>query len=261
MARTAATPPSRERFGRRIERPDGRDFPFYGGLPTLIPGRRWAVVVAAVVVGFAALVLTGPLFPGPILIFVPAILFVAIPSGAYVWAAGGRWKAIFHRVTGRDVGVVFGFAALNVVVTFVVGGIVAIFSGVSANPLSNELEHASAFELAMFYPRSGIQLFGEELLTILPFLALLYLFVQRGGMSRRRAVLLSWVITAVFFGLLHLPTYDWNLAQSILVIGTARIILTLAYIRTKNIWVSTGAHVINDWFLFTLPLVLGAATS
>jgi membrane protease YdiL (CAAX protease family) len=29
----------------------------------------------------------------------------------------------------------------------------------------------------------------------------------------------------------------------------ARLILTWAYIRTKNIWVSTGAHIINDWVL------------
>jgi len=32
-------------------------------------------------------------------------------------------------------------------------------------------------------------------------------------------------------------------------------VLTLAWILTKNIWVSTGAHVINDWLLFTIGLV------
>ena len=25
--------------------------------------------------------------------------------------------------------------------------------------------------------------------------------------------------------------------------------------KTKNIWVSTGAHILNDWFLFTMPLI------
>lgn len=34
-------------------------------------------------------------------------------------------------------------------------------------------------------------------------------------------------------------------------------VVTLAWIMTKNIWVSTGAHLINDWLLFGLGL-LGA---
>jgi len=34
-------------------------------------------------------------------------------------------------------------------------------------------------------------------------------------------------------------------------------VLTLPWILTKNIWVSTGAHIANDWLLFSLSL-LGA---
>jgi len=41
------------------------------------------------------------------------------------------------------------------------------------------------------------------------------------------------------------------------VIGTARLVLTLPWILTKNIWVSTGAHIINDWLLLG-GVVLGA---
>jgi hypothetical protein len=36
------------------------------------------------------------------------------------------------------------------------------------------------------------------------------------------------------------------------VIGSARMVLTLPWILTKNIWVSTGAHIINDW-LISMP--------
>jgi membrane protease YdiL (CAAX protease family) len=63
--------------------------------------------------------------------------------------------------------------------------------------------------------------------------------------------------------LLHLPTYDWNWIQCIVIIGSARMVLTLPWILTKNIWVSTGAHIINDWSLFCLGLLsvsLGTAT-
>jgi membrane protease YdiL (CAAX protease family) len=35
-------------------------------------------------------------------------------------------------------------------------------------------------------------------------------------------------------------------------------VLTLAWIKTRNIWVSTGAHIINDWLLFVMS-ILGAS--
>lgn len=243
-----------KRFGPAIERRDGRDFPFYNGIPTTITGRQWWTVVAAVVVGFGALILL-PL-SGPLSGFIPAILFTGIPLAALFYVARQNWTAIFRRVSGRDVGLMFFFAALNLAVTVPLGLLVAATTGAAANPESAALGQSSPLELALFYPRTAIQLLGEELLTILPFLALLYFFVAKRGWSRTRAVLVSWFATAVVFGLVHLPTYDWNVLQCVLVIGGARVVLTLAYIRTKNIWVSTGAHIVNDWALFTAPLII-----
>jgi membrane protease YdiL (CAAX protease family) len=40
-------------------------------------------------------------------------------------------------------------------------------------------------------------------------------------------------------------------------IGFARVILTLAYIVTRNLWVSAGAHIINDWTGFFLMFEFG----
>lgn len=68
----------------------------------------------------------------------------------------------------------------------------------------------------------------------------------------------AWLITAGVFGLIHFPTYNWNVLQCIMVIGSARLVLTLPWIMTKNIWVSTGAHIVNDWLLFLMSL-LGAS--
>jgi membrane protease YdiL (CAAX protease family) len=70
-------------------------------------------------------------------------------------------------------------------------------------------------------------------------------------------VLIAWVVTAIWFGAAHLPTYDWNVLQCFLVIGLARIVLTLAYIRTKNILVAFGAHLLVDWAIFTVTLLAG----
>ena len=43
----------------------------------------------------------------------------------------------------------------------------------------------------------------------------------------------------------------------------ARLVLTWGYVSTRNIWVSTGAHIINDWTLigmtvFVAPLAAAA---
>jgi hypothetical protein len=38
-------------------------------------------------------------------------------------------------------------------------------------------------------------------------------------------------------------------------VGVARLILTLPYIMTRNLWVSSGAHVLNDWTMFSASLL------
>jgi membrane protease YdiL (CAAX protease family) len=76
-------------------------------------------------------------------------------------------------------------------------------------------------------------------------------------MGRKAGVIVAWLVSALIFGLLHLPTYDWNVIQCVVIIGSARLVLTLPWIMTKNLWVSTGAHILNDWLLFSMVL-LGA---
>ncbi|SFF57560.1 hypothetical protein SAMN05216566_13322 [Aureimonas phyllosphaerae] len=34
--------------------------------------------------------------------------------------------------------------------------------------------------------------------------------------------------------------------------GTARLVLTAAYLRTGNLWVLSGAHILNDWSIFAV---------
>ena len=93
----APIPTSPDRFGRLIERRDGLDFPYYNARPVVISGGGWWLVVASVVVAFAALVAL-PGFTGPVLAFVPAVVFVAIPLLVLRWVAPTGWTAIFRRV-------------------------------------------------------------------------------------------------------------------------------------------------------------------
>ena len=132
------------------------------------------------------------------------------------------------------------------------------FFGADANATIAGLVGQSSASLELFFLSTIPQLLGEELLTILPFLAILQFAYARMGLSRRKAVVVAWLLSSLLFGLVHLPTYNWNWVQCIVVIGSARLVLTLAYLKTKNIWVSTGAHIINDWSIFML-VILGAS--
>lgn len=246
----------RDRFGRAIERHDGVDFPFYDGVPVELTAWRWVVVWGACIAGY--LVLTFFPQPGNIVAIVPRTLFVAIPLAVLALVAGRHWTALFRRVRWRDLLAMVFFAVLNIAITFTVGSIVSTVIRVTPNTTIAAAGEAGGLDTVALYVGSGIQLVGEEVFTLLPFLAVLYLLFAKAGLSRKAAVVLAWAASALWFGAAHLPTYDWNVAQAFLIIGSARIAFTLAFIRTKNLWVAAGAHILNDW-LFLTVVVAGLA--
>lgn len=52
-----------------------------------------------------------------------------------------------------------------------------------------------------------------------------------------------------------------TVVQAVGGVGVARLLLTLPCITTKNILVSTGAHILNDWATFSLSVVAGMRTA
>ena len=85
----------------------------------------------------------------------------------------------------------------------------------AGNPLGDALEDMSAGERLLTFLAMAPQLFGEELFSVLPFLALLYWLYHGVHLSRRAAIVVSWLATMVLFGAAHLPTYDWNLGRDV----------------------------------------------
>jgi len=232
-----------------------RDFPFYNDQPVHVSGARWLMVMGGVVLGAAADLLVDVPGPGWLGILVRAVLFAGIPLTVYALAIPGHWKSIFHRVGVRDVGLMLGIAVLNVLVTFGVGLLTSAALHASPNPMNGALREMSLGDRLLTFASMVPQLLGEEVFTILPLLAILWVAVNKLHLSRRAGIVIAWIASAVIFALLHLPTYNWNLLQCLLIIGTARLVLSVAYLLTKNIWVSTGAHVLNDWTLFGLALL------
>ncbi|MDM0046816.1 CPBP family intramembrane metalloprotease [Variovorax dokdonensis] len=236
----------------------GDDFPFYNAHPTLIRGLQWWFVMGMVVLGFAFLT-TQLLAPtGAAAPYLAAILFPVVPLVGLVIVAPAHWHAIFRRVGWRDVMWMFLIAMLNIAVTFLVALTLGTAGTMNANAAVAGLVNMSTIDRSLFFVRTAPQLFGEEVVTILPFLATLYLLSAKLKLSRRQSILGAWLVSSAWFAAIHLPTYGWNLMQCFVVIGSARLVLSLAYIKTKNIWVSTGAHIINDWTLFGGLLILAA---
>jgi len=216
---------SSDRFAR-LEDP-GRDFPYYRGQPVALAAWQWLLVMAAVCIGFLAVMLPIAWPGGMVGSFVPAILLFAIPLGALALVAGGSWRALFGRVSGREIKLMVLFALLNIVVTMCIGVVVTMFVEVENNAAIGSIAGLDTTGRVLFLVKVALQLLGEEVISILPFLALLALFTQRFGVSRRKAIVGAWLLSALLFGLAHLPTYGWNLVQCILIIGSARWMLTL----------------------------------
>lgn len=247
------TPPlEAERFAW-LERPDD-DFPYYRGRPAEISPGGWWIVMLAVAVGFAILIHPPPFlrgFGG----FLATILYFALPLAALAYVAGNAWTAIFRPLRGRDFLLMIGFAILNIVVALIVGSIMINLMETTANEAAAGAGALEGGEVWLFFARTGLQLFGEEVMSILPFLAILTWLVAGRGMGRKTAIIVATLAVAVIFAAAHLPTYGWNVAQALMGVGVARIVLLLPYIMTKNIWVSTGAHILNDWMMFGVSIL------
>jgi len=248
-----------------LERRDAGDFPYYHGFSlsghSALKGYQWLVVLAGVVLGFFALILPFQAYQTAVGGVIAAMLFPAIPLAALALVAGSNWKALFRPVGLRDLGVVIAVTVLNIVASFAVVLLIRNVLAMNANPVSELLGNASGAQRALLYLKTLPQLLGEEIVSILPFLAILWFCHDWLGISRKASILLGWFGAALFFGAIHLPTYGWNFVQCFLVIGVARIALLTGYVATKNIWVSTGAHILNDWILFTVMVVLLDASS
>lgn len=249
---------SDERFGKLIEEQGSTDFPYYNGKPVTIETWQWAVAWLGTFLGFLAL----SFYPASnnIESLVPRFLFMAIPLAIFAYLTKPSWKLIFRKPRLQDYGYMVLFAALNMILTPILALLVMVLGfPTSGNAAGDSLIGAGALELLAFYVGTGIQLLGEELLVIIPFLATLSILHLKFGVSRKKAILWAWLVSALWFGAIHFPTYHWNVIQALVIIGGARLALTLAFIRTKNIWVSTGAHIINDWVLFTAIMLAAMA--
>jgi membrane protease YdiL (CAAX protease family) len=236
-----------------------RDFPYYRGKPVSISLTGWIIALAMTAAGFVAL--TQAMWTGDIARWAGIALFVALPLAGLALAAGRQWAAVFRHPTLGDVATGLAFAAINIVATFMVAWLLSQFLAMGSNAAVTGAAASTPGEQLALFAGSGVQLVGEELITVVPFLAVLTLATGAPKMPRAGGILLAWAVSSAIFAALHLPTYQWHVVQTMLVIGTARLLLTVPYLITKNLWSSTIAHIANDWALFGLAILLTAAAT
>lgn len=227
------------------------DFPFYNGNPiNFTPFQSWFLLIVSVgsVVFFEVGASFLPKFMHP-------FINIIIPLGAFAIVVKSNWTKIFRKIYFKDILLVFGVLIVSLIVSSISGFLLSKYAGATANPAAVSLSGNSTFENIMFMVKLIPMLFGEELITIIPFLVILQFATKNLKLSRKQAITIAWIVSAIIFGALHLKTYNWNIIHAIVGIGIARLVLTLPYIKTKNIWISTFVHVLNDWCLF-LPAML-----
>jgi len=235
--------------------PARRDIPFYDDEPMSVSGRQWAALLAAVVAaGALDLVLTTP-GPAWLALLVRGTLFAAIPGLAFTIVLPGHWRSILGRIRATDVRTMLAVWIANLVVVPLVAVVVSQLTPTQANPANDQLADLGAGGRLLFLASMVPQLVGEELVTVLLLVATMSLATRHLHLSRGRALLVGVAVSTIAFAALHLPTYDWNVVQCLAVIGTARVVLLVAFLRTKNIATSTAAHVLNDWTLFSAALL------
>ena len=218
-----------------------------------VSGAGWAIVTGATVLAFALLAVIP--WSTPPLNFIPTVLFAGIPLAAYLLVNRGRRPMILRRIGLRSVAIAVGFALLTIVSSFAAGLALSQVMSLTSNTIIAGLAGETAWDLIILLARSAIQLVGEELITILPLLAVLWLGTRRLGLSPRTAMIAAVILSTAWFAALHLPTYDWNVAQCFGTIGVARLVLTAAFLVTRSLWVSSIAHIVNDWSLFLFVFI------
>lgn len=125
-----------------------------------------------------------------------------------------------------------------------------------SNPASSEFSSGFLTAITTFF-KTGFMLAGEEILTMIPFILLVHLG-SKLNWDKKVVLVAAIILSSIYFGSLHLETYQWNFYQAIVIIGLTRIPFTIATLKLNSIWAGTLTHIAYDWSLFLLIFITSA---
>lgn len=243
------------------------DFPYYRGR-NRVGVWGWILIILGVAFGLLA-DFTGTelvnLLPHNVVLRVlgSAVVILSVPGFPLlgVWlAAGEQIKALFRSLTKQDwrlIGILTVLAgAWSVGMNWVIG----LIGHESVKDAAISTGSGSIAQNAWLLLELPFLIFGEALFAVLPFLALLALFCNVFKMERKPAVILALVLAGLLFGLYHGEAYDWHWAQMLIVIGLGQVITLFGYLKTKNVLVAYLSHLIYDWVIVGLTVLVALAS-
>ncbi len=165
---------------------------------------------------------------------------------------GGRkaFRDLAPKPKARQIPLIFFYALLSM---FLAIGLAQFVSNLQANPII-DIAAASPLFMVLTALLLVFQLFFEELVAVLSFVLVYQLLAQR-GLSHKACLLLALIFSVLLAAAVHIPTYNFNVVQSLLVIGGARLGLGIAYAHSKNFWIAYLAHLLYDGVLIALALI------
>lgn len=226
------------------------DFPFYNYIPIKINTIGWVILLTFMFLSIFVL------FTNFFNIF-SDLVFVLLNITSYFIVTKTKIKELFKPIKLKDLLKVIKYTLITIIMAFIFSNIMIRFVPLSSNPMAiSGGSNKDLLHFILLRVDNILQLFGEEFLAITPFLFILQISFNKFGLPRRKSIIIALLLSSIFFGLLHLPTYNWNLLQSMLLIGVVRVFLTLSYMETKNIFISFLVHFLYDTILFAVAYFL-----
>jgi hypothetical protein len=238
------------------------DFPVYNNKPVMVPVWGWLVIVLALIVGIfldinqshvmdtLMHVLHLPKFLAGIIaiLALPTVLIIATLGVSKDFFLG-LFRPLLKSKTRHNIKLIATTVGIYLLASIITA---LIFHALNIPTVADKAFEYGSTPAAILLGVLGVmiqlpaQLFGEELLNIIPFIMLLTLFVSTFKMPRRLSIVIAAVLSCLLFGLYHFQAYDWHLAQMFIIIGLGRLIVLALYIKTKNIWLTFFTHLAID---------------
>ncbi|MBY9080706.1 type II CAAX prenyl endopeptidase Rce1 family protein [Paenibacillus sp. CGMCC 1.18879] len=177
-------------------------------------------------------------------------LYLITTGGIGYWVLGGDLKSLIRPIKKRQILFIIRILLFSYVLSLTVFELSDHFLHMpsSDNPVIHQLSWITPFEKIP-------GLFGEEMLVIV-----LLVILEHYLPKNRTGLIIASILSSLLFGAAHLSTYDWNVWQSLVVIGLTRIPFTYAWYKSdRNLLVNGFAHWGYDMLIFILAIAYGNA--
>ncbi len=212
------------------------DFPFYKKNPH-VPKWGWIVLFILMIIGLflsmgSKIHLT---IISCIIVVVPVLYFLK-------W----DYKAIFQKLSRKDVALAFALFIGYIIYINIMDSVLGMFGLVPANLGGQQIT-------VMTFLSLPFSLMTEEIIKFIPFMFFLRV-VYKYSENRKLSIILSMIVTMIFFAFLHGFTLKLFLF-TIWIQGLGSIFEFIGYIKTKNILVSYLTHIFSDLFIYSIAIL------